>query len=96
MNSLVLKVLKQREVHLQRKLGRVQKHIKELESTPDEEPIESRTSGVHHSAKGTAKMRKVANEFHEGKLKDSHGNKVTNPKQMEAIAESERREHGYK
>ncbi len=75
------------ETSLEMLIGRMEREIQP--GTVDSRHI------VHHSAKGTAKMEKVAKEFHEGKLY-SHGHKVTNPKQMEAIAESERREMGYK
>lgn len=39
--------------------------------------------------KPTAKFKKVMKEFGEGKLKDSHGNDVTDHKQAVAIAASE-------
>lgn len=41
-------------------------------------------------------MKKTMEEFHEGKLKSSSGQKVTNPKQAMAIGLSEDRKAGKK
>ena len=42
------------------------------------------------------KVKKVMHEMHEGRLKSSSGDKVTNPKQAIAIGLSEAREEGMK
>jgi hypothetical protein len=90
--QLQLKAIEKTIAELSEKL---KKNIKQDSGFP-QTTIDARHGHImHHSAKGTAKMEKVAKEFHEGKLY-SHGHKVTNPKQMAAIAESERRAMGYK
>jgi len=44
---------------------------------------------------GINKIEYVMNEFKRGKLYDSHGRKVTNPKQALAIAMSEQRKYTH-
>jgi hypothetical protein len=56
----------------------------------------TKKSASKSSAKkrGEVKISKVLNEFKDGKLKSSSGEKVTNRKQAVAIALSEARESG--
>lgn len=49
-----------------------------------------------YSKKAQEKVEKSMHEMHEGKLKSSSGQKVTNPKQAIAIGLSEAREEGDK
>lgn len=49
-----------------------------------------------YSKKAQEKIGDVVEEFKEGKLKSSNGDKVTSKKQAVAIGISEAREKGYK
>ncbi|MCJ8153731.1 DUF6496 domain-containing protein [Chryseobacterium sp. SSA4.19] len=53
-------------------------------------------SKTKYSKKAQEKVEKVMEEFKEGKLKSSSGDKVTNRKQAVAIGISEAREEGLK
>ncbi|KQM35917.1 DUF6496 domain-containing protein [Chryseobacterium sp. Leaf201] len=53
-------------------------------------------SKTKYSKKAQEKVEEVMNEFKEGKLKSSSGDKVTDRKQAVAIGISEAREEGLK
>lgn len=53
-------------------------------------------SKTKYSKKAQEKVEEVMNEFKDGKLKSSSGNKVTDRKQAVAIGISEAREEGLK
>ena len=53
-------------------------------------------SKTKYSRKAQEKVEEVMNEFKEGKLKSSSGDKVTDRKQAVAIGISEAREEGLK
>ncbi len=53
-------------------------------------------SKTKYSKKAQEKVEEVMNEFKEGKLKSSSGDKITDRKQAVAIGISEAREEGLK